>query len=414
MALALPSGSPLTLPPPYARDAHELQSVLEAQQTEAAALRARLAEVQRECAQLKTRVRDSEGELSAATEATISAAQKLEEHAGRQGLVLAAGVERTNAERATIEHELQRMERLLAERDQEISRLRAVARELESTRLQGELELTGLVAVHEATSTEVRTLGEDVARLRHQLYNGKGHAAAQIATGPSPGVATRTEETAALLKAKREEHASLQRQAEAVAAEARRLEAEGVISGNRLREYERALRERQRQLDMRDQRLVREAATLREHCEDLRSVLRGEQRNAVEADQRAFLRERCGEEADGIRRELTASLSTIKRLVTALRESGRSVSSPELPGDPIDTHLHGYLRAGASMGNALPPLVWRIAPGVYLIGEERVTLLPAGPELLVSDAAGVTPPQPLSDFVHRQAQLAAASVRALI
>merc|ERR1719386_119059 len=136
------------------------------------------------------------------------------------------------------------MERLLAERDQEISRLRAVARELESTRLQGELELTGLVAAHEATSTEVRTLGEDVARLRHQLYHGKEHAAAEIAMGPSPGVATRAEETAALLKAKRDEHATLQRQAEAVAAEARRLEAEGAVSSNRLREYERALASR--------------------------------------------------------------------------------------------------------------------------------------------------------------------------
>merc|ERR1712151_700829 len=101
--------------------------------------------------------------------------------------------------------------------------------------------------------------------------------------------------------------------------------------------------------------------------------------------------------------------SAICSLVASLRERGRVVRSPEVQSDFIDMHLHAYLKSSANnMENPAPPVVWRIAHGQYLIGEDRVHVMehhgPHGPILIVRTSDGVE--LPLPDFVHQQAHRA--------
>merc|ERR1712151_1184466 len=108
--------------------------------------------------------------------------------------------------------------------------------------------------------------------------------------------------------------------------------------------------------------------------------------------------------------------SAICSLVASLRERGRVVRSPEVQSDFIDMHLHAYLKSSANnMENPAPPVVWRIAHGQYLIGEDRVQLLEShdhhGGFLLVRTLDGAQ--LPLRDFLHQQAHRAAASGRPL-
>eukprot|EP00927_Polykrikos_kofoidii_P027287 TRINITY_DN24067_c0_g1_i1.p1 TRINITY_DN24067_c0_g1~~TRINITY_DN24067_c0_g1_i1.p1 ORF type:complete len:462 (-),score=88.84 TRINITY_DN24067_c0_g1_i1:179-1495(-) len=414
-------GVPFAQPPLFARTPAELRAVADAQGVEARTLRARLAEGQRECAQLRVRLRDSTEDVSVASEAIASATERLEAHAGRRGLLLEANVERCGAERAALEDELQRFERLLWERDQEISRLQQQNRQLEAVRLQGELELTGLAVAHEAASSEVRNLGADVLQLRQNL---DGSVSANPMAGPSPSNSERMETSAAALAAKRASLEEMQRRAKVVAEEAKRLEKEGGAFEEHVRNREQVLRRKQDLMDQEDRRLINEAGSLREHGEGLRSVLREQQRDAIEVDQRAALQDRCGEEAKGVRRELAASYTTMRGLVEVLRERRRFVRSPEVPNDPVDVRLGAYLRGcggggkshdrgfGAyggggffASGDPMPPLVWRISHGEYLLGEDRVHITEApGGILMVRGSASSSVMTPLRDFLQRQAQ----------
>eukprot|EP00401_Gymnodinium_catenatum_P042542 CAMPEP_0117534268 /NCGR_PEP_ID=MMETSP0784-20121206/40321_1 /TAXON_ID=39447 /ORGANISM="" /LENGTH=423 /DNA_ID=CAMNT_0005330737 /DNA_START=44 /DNA_END=1315 /DNA_ORIENTATION=- len=416
LTLASASVAPLAQPPNFARTPHELHAVLDAQAVEAKALRNRLLEGQRECGQLRRRLRDSTEEVRGASEAISTAAERLEVHQGRHGLVLAVGVERCSAERVAIEHELQRMERLLWDRDEEIKALASQARMLDAKRLQAELELTGLAVSHQAQNSEVRTLDAGVNELRQQL-NGLAVGTGTATTSrPSPQHVMRAEETAHALVQKQDEHASLLHQAEAAATEARRLEAEGAAFEEHVRAFERSLRQKQDQMELHDRKLIHDAAQLREQCEHLRFILRDEQREATTTDQRAMLRGRCGDEADSVRRQVETTWASMRGLVMSLRERGRVVHSPEVPHDPLDAQLRNYLRCCGTPVDPAPPVVWRFAHGDYLIGESRVQIFDAGGTLMarVFSDHGHGPaavPIPLRSFLQQQAHHAAASGR---
>ncbi|CAE8702060.1 unnamed protein product, partial [Polarella glacialis] len=158
-------GGPLSLPPENRLDHHELKAVLSAQAAEFATFKARLADVQRDCTRSEHHLRDLHGELAVATEATASATEQMSAHSVRQGLVLAAGVERSGAEKARLDDELQRMERMLWERDQEIARLRRSSGSIESHQMQLELEIRSQHAARESAGTEARALSTAVAEL---------------------------------------------------------------------------------------------------------------------------------------------------------------------------------------------------------------------------------------------------------
>lgn len=399
--------SPLAQTPAFAGAPDDLRAVLAAQAVEAHSLRARLMEGQRECAQLRLRLRDSSEEVSAAAEAVSTAAGRLEAHAGRHGLVLAAGVERCSAERAALEDELQRMEHLLWERDQELRTLQMQTRELDAMRLQGELELAGLVATHEATTSEIHALGAGV----HELSQRVGTEVSKSPPGPTQAQLVRAEATAATVKFKRDEHAALLRQAEAMASEARRLEGEKEAFEEHVRSFERSLRHKQGQMELQDQHLVRDAAALRGQCEHLRHALRDEQRDAVGVDQRAVLHTRCGEEAESVRREIERTLGALRGLVMSLRGRGRFVRSPEVPQDSLDTALHAQLRHVDPA--VVPPLLWRLGHGEYLIGEDRVHLHEAhGVLMATSGASHHEHSLPLDELLHHQARRAITADRA--
>jgi len=388
-------GLPLSKAPLFARDRHDLRTVLSAQAAEAEELRQRLTVGQRKCASLRAKLRDSIGEVSIAAEATASATERLATHAGRQGLVIAAGVERCSAERAAIEDELQRMERLLFERDQQISKLRQAAQELENCRLQGELEITGLVVAHEATNSDVQTLGAGITELQQRLGGNATHRAlrpvhtAVLAEGKE-------------LSGKQVEHAALKRRAEVVAAELRRLDAEASSFRDRIGAFERQLRQSQAEMEMYDQNLVKEAEHRRMQCDSLRHNLLHQQRDSISIDQRTALQPQCSAEADNVRQQTTEMIRTIQRLAPRLHAQGRHVLSPEVPGDPIDI-IHAYLRGcRGSIEDPVPVLLWRLAPGEYLIGNARVAVTDMHGQLAVRDMGGKF--TPLRDFVRLQMQ----------
>merc|ERR1712118_242855 len=97
------------------------------------------------------------------------------------------------------------------------------------------------------------------------------------------------------------------------------------------------------------------------------------------ADQSAMLEARSSEEAAGVTQELHKTLGVLRSLAMSLRSRGRVVWSPEVPQDYIDAALHSHLRSSthspdfsqAVAAGTLPPLVWRLGHGQYLIGEDR-------------------------------------------
>mmetsp|Transcript_141374 Transcript_141374/g.368131 ORF Transcript_141374/g.368131 Transcript_141374/m.368131 type:complete len:426 (+) Transcript_141374:74-1351(+) len=398
-------GGPLSQAPSFARDAHEFRAVLTAQTAEIDVLKARVAASARECTQLRQRLRDAETELSVAAEATTSAQELLDEHAMRHGLVLAAGVERSGAERATMEHELSRMEALLHDRDIEIRKLRQRAYELEAAKHQNEVELKGLEVAHEATSSRAHAAVNEVSALLRQLGSG-GVASSASGHGPSQQEVRRMEEISAILTAKKADHATLKRRTEATSAEAQRLEAEERTLTERLRAFEQGLRAKQEHLDTQDQRSMQESAALREHCEQLRRALQNEQRDSVGVDQRAVLHPQAGAEAEGVKRETAALLETLPRLAAMLQARGRAVCSPPVQSDPVDALLHAYLRTcSPAAADTLPSVIWRLSHGEYLLGQHRVTIIASDGQLVIRDAAGNT--AALSNVLHRRTAPAA-------
>jgi len=373
--------------PFFARDPQELQLVRQAQEAEEKALRQRLAEGNRECAALRKRLLESEDELEVTAEATANAAERLEAHQGRQGLVLAAEAERCSAERAALEDELRRMEQLLFERDQEIVKLRREHEDLQASRLQGDLELTGLAISHEKASSEIRAYGAGVQELRDRLRGGRESLEHD---GPTHSEVVRLEELRAELAAKQMERAELARRAEVVTREAQQLEAELAAMRDRVQIFERDLRIKQSQIEDDDHRLVREAASIRAQCDDLRRTLHQAQRDAAGIDQKAVLQERCGAEADGVRREVHTILQTVRGLASTLRARGLSVCSPEVSNDPVDVAMHVFLRTCQTPGpgmrpRAVPPVVWRLQAGEYLIDEDRVMCAEQHGHLVIRD-----------------------------
>jgi len=382
-----------------------LRSVLETQASEANAFRERLLRAQRECARLQQRLHDCESELSVAAQATATATERLGAHAVRDGLVLAASVERWGAERAAVEDELRRMERLLWERDQEIAQLRRTARDLEASQLQGDLELRGLAVARENADVEARALGLSISELLAQ----QGSSVNASPKGPSPAVLAMAEEAERRLNSKRAEHASLKGRAEAIAEEARRLEAEEGAAVQQVLEYDQALRARRRQLEAEDQRLTREGELLREHGQELRRALEREQRDAVGIGQRAALELHTTAEAESVKREVTEIMATLPRLAARLYMGGRHVYSLMVPGDRVDECLHAHLRGCGPRGDPAPALVCRLGPREYVIDGVRVVLTEANAQITVREAGGAT--APLRDFIRRRAPPAPAPLR---
>uniref|UniRef100_A0A7S1F3N6 Uncharacterized protein n=1 Tax=Noctiluca scintillans TaxID=2966 RepID=A0A7S1F3N6_NOCSC len=393
---------PLAQAPLFVRDSHELESVLRTQATEIAVLKHRLGDRQRECATLRSGLRDSAGELSVTAGATASAARRLEVHAGRHGLVLAAGVERCNAERTALEDELQRMEQFLWERDQEIARLRRTAEELRSGHLQGELKLTAMHFLNHAANSEVQALDAGVAELEHQVKRAEDTALARLEGDLN-------EEVDAALAQRQHENATLQRTAEALGREAQSLEAEAGSFREHVRSVDQQLRERQQQMQSNDSRLVRESAALHAHSDDLRRALYNEQQHAAGIDQRVVLQERCSAEAEGVKRELAAISRSLNALTAIMRVRGKSVMSQEVPEDPIDSRLRVHLRGCAGSGNPVPPVVWRLRFGEYILGEDHVVCIEENGDLILRLASGAGTPMPIHEFVIHQAQRFAAN-----
>eukprot|EP00435_Cladocopium_sp_Y103_P067349 s621_g29.t3 len=359
MALTVvPSGVvPRSLPPPLPRDSHELKAVLAAQDVEAKALKAQLADVQRESHRLKHKLRDVESELHVASEATTSATQRLTAHAERQELLLSAGVERGGVERVKLEEELQHMERLLWERDQDIRRLRHRAQELESHQLHLDVEMRGLHAAKENSTSEAHKLSGDIAELLHKKLQKveKGHeAVTESGVADSLGLvstlsqreAKRLQETTKLLETKRQEHANFQRRADQVAAEARRLEAEEASLQHRVHLFEKELRQKQGQMEQHDKQAVHDGGLLREHIEELRHAVAKEQKGFMAADHCAALKTHVSEETRAAKQEVQSILKMIPELDAALRARKQHVYSAEVSSDSVDVALHAVLRAG--------------------------------------------------------------------
>eukprot|EP00931_Biecheleriopsis_adriatica_P061587 TRINITY_DN37035_c0_g1_i2.p1 TRINITY_DN37035_c0_g1~~TRINITY_DN37035_c0_g1_i2.p1 ORF type:complete len:446 (+),score=101.64 TRINITY_DN37035_c0_g1_i2:68-1405(+) len=435
LAASLSTG-PRSLAPREASDSHELKAVLAAQSAEIHSLKARLADAQRDCTRLRHKLQDAEGELHTTTEATLSASDRLSAHAVRQGLVLTAGVEKSGAERAKLEDELQHMERLLYERDQEIASLRQTAGTLESSQLQLELEMRGLNAARETATHEVRELSQNVADLLHGKLkkveksieaNGRSPdpfgvgAVDSLAYGSTSSIGSaarasqqeekRLRESAQLLETKRQEHAHLKRNADQAAAEARHLEAEDAAISHRVTLFEKELRSKQAEMEAHDKHFVREGDLLREHVQELRQALEHEQKGLLGADQLIALQPQTADEVQGAKREILSIMSIMPDLENALRSRHQHVHSAEVPSDPIDVALHSLIRAGAE---PVPAIVCRLGHADYVIGPEHVALL-AGPggSLLFRPAGRREESfkaEPLTELLRHQAKQHLASV----
>lgn len=375
--------------PSFPADAHELRAVLAAQGSDLEVLRARLAATQQECALLQQRLHDAQGELLLAAEATASATERLGTHAARQSLVLAAGVERSGAERAALEHELSRAEAMVHERDMEIRRLRQQSAQLEALLHHGDVQIKGLEAANAASGELAREAVDEISVLLHDLRGDLG-AAASAGRGPSPQEVRLGREVEELLAEKRAEHARLKRQAEALTMDALRLDDEETELAQRVAAFEHSLRAKQDHMGMQDKRASQEVAELRSRCEELRRLLQSEQRESVAMDQRAALQPQAGAEVEAVRREMAALLSTLHRLTAQLRSRGRTVCSAEVPGDALDAAVHAVLRSASDAGSReAPPVVWRLSHGHYLLGERLVEIYQAGGQLIVRDGSGL-------------------------
>mmetsp|Transcript_98905 Transcript_98905/g.251067 ORF Transcript_98905/g.251067 Transcript_98905/m.251067 type:complete len:445 (-) Transcript_98905:48-1382(-) len=405
MSLSAHMSGPLTQAPKFARDAHEFRAVLATQSAEIDALKTRLRTSHRECAMLQQRLYDAEGELAVAREATTTATERLGAHAARHSLVLAAGVERSGAERATVEHELTRVEALIHDRDMEIRKLRQQAHELEAAQHQNEVHIKGMEVAHQTKSELAREAMTEVSALLQHLGAGGSGAASGSARGLSQQEVQRIEEISSALDSKRSDHAMLRRRAEATAVETQRFETEEQTLAHRVLAFEQSLRAKQEHMEIQDQRSLQEAASLRGHCEELRRALHSEQRDSVGMDQRVVLHPQAGAEAEGVRRETAALLDTMPRLMGMLRNRGRAVCSPKVPTDAIDVAVHSYLSScNPAAGDSVPPIIWRLSRGQYLIGDRRVAMYEAGGQLVVRDDVGVA--TPLSDLIVQRRRTA--------
>lgn len=404
MALSVPS-VPRSLPPPTS-DRQEVKAVLAAQDVESNALKAQLADAQRESRRLKHKLWDLEGELKVANEATSSAEERLSAHAERQELLLSAGVERTGVERVKLEEELQRMERLLWERDQDIRTLRHRAQELESSQLHLDLEMRGLRAAKETSTSQAHELSGSISELLHKkLHKAEVQKHGSVDFGFDFGAAAsqreakRLQETTKLLETKRQEHATLQHRAEQAAAEARRLEAEEASLHHRVQLFEKELREKQGQMEQHDKQAVHEGALLRGHLDELRQAVAKEQKGFMTADHLAVLKPHVSEETRAAKEEVQSILAMIPELDAALRVRKQHVYSAEVHSDSIDVALHAVLRSGT----AAPGLVCRLGHADYMIGPHRVHLLagPGGTLLYSKDGEQA---QQITNLLHEQAQ----------
>lgn len=396
MALSVPS-VPRSLPPPTS-DRQEVKAVLAAQDVESNALKAQLADAQRESRRLKHKLWDLEGELKVANEATSSAEERLSAHAERQELLLSAGVERTGVERVKLEEELQRMERLLWERDQDIRTLRHRAQELESSQLHLDLEMRGLHAAKETSTSQAHELSGSISELLHKKLH-KVDFGFDFGAAASQREAKRLQETTKLLETKRQEHATLQHRAEQAAAEARRLEAEEASLHHRVQLFEKELREKQGQMEQHDKQAVHEGALLRGHLDELRQAVAKEQKGFMTADHLAVLKPHVSEETRAAKEEVQSILAMIPELDAALRVRKQHVYSAEVHSDSIDVALHAVLRSGT----AAPGLVCRLGHADYMIGPHRVHLLagPGGTLLYSKDGEQA---QQITNLLHEQAQ----------
>lgn len=369
---------------PRGQDPEKMKAMLEVYRAEADVLKERLADGQRECASLRSRLRDAEGELQVAHQATNTATERLGLHAQRHGLVLAAGVERIGAERATLEDDLQRMEQLLSERDQEITRLRKEARALEAQHFHSEMELQGLQAA-QAAGEGPSSFQMDDPRSGDLMEKFSLNAAA---TGPSSREVARHGDAKAALAAKLEALEALRQRAGLAAADAQRLEEEEAAIAARVAEAERSLREKHVAMEAQDKEFVKEQELLREHNEKLRQALQLEQHDSVSIDQRAVLHQQCGTEAQGVRNEVQNILATMPQLAETLAARGKYVHSAEVPDDPVDVHLHAYLRSlGPITGTRPPAVVCRLGPGDYVVDRERVAVSVEQGQLLMRGAS---------------------------
>lgn len=396
--------APVTQVHGHTRDAHELRAVLDGQATEMQALKAKLSESQHECIKLRQRLQDAESDLAVAAEASQSAAVHLGDHAARHELVLAAGVERSGAERVAVEHELQRVEALLHVRDQEIRKLRQQAYELEALDHQQEMALRGMRVAHQATSSHAKAMTEEVEALTQRVRGGFGLGADSAQQARVLAAFHREklhlEETEAALTSKLAEHASLKQRSEAAMEQAANFDEEERVLAESVRAFERSLLAKREQLTTQEQRALRENEQLREHNNRLRSALILEQRDAASTDQREVLRQQASADADSVKSEAARLLETMPRLAEMLRRKGRRLVSAEVPGDAVDKALHAFVRGcDPSAGDALPSLIWRLARGEYLFGGERVGIFESNGSLMLSHEGGLV--GPLADAVRQ-------------
>eukprot|EP00811_Abedinium_folium_P021388 NODE_3049_length_2101_cov_8.244174.p1 GENE.NODE_3049_length_2101_cov_8.244174~~NODE_3049_length_2101_cov_8.244174.p1 ORF type:complete len:373 (+),score=109.15 NODE_3049_length_2101_cov_8.244174:170-1288(+) len=331
-----------------AREAGATTVALQAQAAEADALRARLRERDHEWTLLQGRLQSANGELSAAEAAAASATELLDPwFPGRTDPALTYGVERCRAERGELEDRLQQAERLLWERDAEIARLRRAARELEASRLHGEMELTALAADEQTMDSEIRALGADNAELRQRLQQRTNVMVSSPSVAVGSAVASRfetskLEDITSELAVKRNERIELRAFAEEAIAEVHRLE---------------------------------------------HAVGQAKNRSAMLAG------------ADNTLHEVEAALKHVIGLATTLRARGCCVRSREVWDDPVDVLLHGHMRQ--AHGDASLSLLWRIGPGDYVLGEERVRCIESHGRIVVGDAAGRL--VPIGEFTAEQA-----------
>jgi len=368
---------------PRGQDPEKMKAMLEVYRAEADVLKERLADGHREVASLRSRLRDAEGELLVAHQATNTATERLGLHAQRHGLVLAAGVERIGAERATLEDELQRMEQVLSERDQDIARLRKEARALEAKHFHSEMELQGLQAARAAAGGPSAYQMSD-PRSSDLMEQFSLRAAA---VGPSSREAARCGDAKASLAAKQEALEALRQRAEAAAAEAQRQEEEEAAIAARVAEAERSLREKHAAMEAQDKEFLKEQELLREHNEKLRQALQLEQHDSVSIDQRAVLHQQCGTEAEGVRNEVQNILATMPQLAETLAARGKYVHSAEVPDDPVDVAMHAYLRGLGPAGTRPPAVVCRLGPGDYVVDKERMAVSVEQGQLLMRSAS---------------------------
>ncbi|CAK0897589.1 unnamed protein product [Prorocentrum cordatum] len=372
---------------PRGQDPEKMKAMLEVYRAEADVLKERLADGHREVASLRSRLRDAEGELLVAHQATNTATERLGLHAQRHGLVLAAGVERIGAERATLEDELQRMEQVLSERDQDIARLRKEARALEAKHFHSEMELQGLQAARAAAGGPSAYQMSDPRSSRpHGAVQPPGRRGGALLPRGRP---LRGRQGQPRCEAGGPGGAPAARGGGGRGGAAPGGGEEAAIAA-RVAEAERSLREKHAAMEAQDKDrggFLKEQELLREHNEKLRQALQLEQHDSVSIDQRAVLHQQCGTEAEGVRNEVQNILATMPQLAETLAARGKYVHSAEVPDDPVDVAMHAYLRGLGPAGTRPPAVVCRLGPGDYVVDKERMAVSVEQGQLLMRSAS---------------------------